>query len=84
MRILTRFFQDTEYYFTSLDGYPFSIGIVVPDSERQSIKVNSDRLDKTLIKETIMRDVPDRLRWKKYPLCTKNITGQYSYEAVNR
>ncbi|XP_063673879.1 voltage-dependent calcium channel subunit alpha-2/delta-2-like isoform X1 [Bolinopsis microptera] len=69
-------YQNTEYFFTSLDGYPFSIGIIVPESERQEIKVDisNKALDKTLVMEAIQKEVPGRLRWKKYPLCTKNLT----------
>ncbi|KAL5257739.1 hypothetical protein ACHWQZ_G012604 [Mnemiopsis leidyi] len=69
-------YQDTEYFFTSLEGYPFSIGIIVPESERQEIKVDKDNklLNKTLLMEAIQREVPARLRWKRYPLCTKNLT----------
>ena len=60
-----------------MDGYPFSIGIIVPESERQEIKVdiNNKKLNKTLLMEAIGKEVPGRLRWKKYPLCTKNLTG---------
>ena len=63
-----------------MDGYPFSIGIIVPESERQEIKVDisNKALDKTLVMEAIQKEVPGRLRWKKYPLCTKNLTGSFT------
>ena len=62
---------------TSLDEHPFSIGIVVPASERMQT-IQKGQLNKKIIKQTIESEVPGTLRWKKYPLCKKNISGKCS------
>ena len=58
MRLLSSFLlhsdaelpQSCEIYYTSMTGYPFSIAIVVPPSERQVLVVDEEALDKTVIR----------------------------------